>query len=91
VAIKEQTHTPAALVAGVLFLLKEKTMIAKLHLLLNELDHARLERLVDSTEYSKMPVAQALAERLDNADIAAPDEIPADLVSMHSRVRFRDL
>ncbi|MDR9469136.1 nucleoside diphosphate kinase regulator [Marinospirillum sp.] len=66
-------------------------MIAKLHLLLNELDHARLERLVDSAEYSKMPVAQALAERLDNADIAAPDEIPADLVSMHSRVRFRDI
>ncbi|SFC38789.1 regulator of nucleoside diphosphate kinase [Marinospirillum celere] len=66
-------------------------MLAKLHLLMNELDHARLERLVDSPEYNKMPVAQALAERLDNADIAAPEEIPADLVSMHSRIRFRDL
>lgn len=66
-------------------------MIAKLHLLMNELDHARLEKLVDSPEFSKLPVAQALAERLDNADIAAPEDIPADLVSMHSRVRFRDL
>jgi len=66
-------------------------MIAALHLLMNELDHARLEKLVDSDEFNKMPVAQALAERLDNADIAAPEDIPADLVSMHSRVRFRDL
>lgn len=66
-------------------------MIAALHLLMNELDHARLEKLVDSDEFNKMPVAQALAERLDNADVAAPEDIPADLVSMHSRVRFRDL
>ena len=66
-------------------------MIAKLHLLMNELDHARLEKVVDSEEYNKLPVAQALAERLDNADVAAPEDIPADLVSMHSRVRFRDL
>ncbi len=66
-------------------------MIAKLHLLMNELDHARLERLVDKDEYSKMPVAEALAERLDNADVVAPEEVPADLVSMQSRVRFRDL
>lgn len=66
-------------------------MIAKLPLLMNELDHARLERLVDKDEYSKMPVAEALAERLDNADVVAPEEVPADLVSMQSRVRFRDL
>lgn len=66
-------------------------MIAKLHLLMNELDHARLEKLVDKDEYSKMPVAKALAERLDSADVVAPEEMPTDLVSMQSRVRFRDL
>ncbi|WP_218563906.1 nucleoside diphosphate kinase regulator [Marinospirillum perlucidum] len=66
-------------------------MIAQLHLLLNELDHARLEKLLDRPEYAKQAVAQALSERLDAADVADPAEIPADLVSMHSRVRFRDL
>jgi len=66
-------------------------MIAKLHLLMNELDHARLEKLIDEDKYAKMPVAEALAERLDNADVVLPEEVPADLVSMHSRVKFRDL
>ncbi|WP_416885064.1 nucleoside diphosphate kinase regulator [Marinospirillum sp.] len=66
-------------------------MVAQLHLLMNELDHARLERILDKPEYAKMPVAEALAERLDQADVVDPQEIPADLVSMHSRVRFRDL
>ncbi|MBE0506937.1 MAG: nucleoside diphosphate kinase regulator [Marinospirillum sp.] len=66
-------------------------MVAKLHLLMNELDHARLERLLEKPEYAKMPVAEALVERLENADVADPKDIPSDLVSMHSRVRFRDL
>jgi regulator of nucleoside diphosphate kinase len=66
-------------------------MVAKLHLLMNELDHARLERLLEKPEYAKMPVAEALIERLENADVADPKDIPSDLVSMHSRVRFRDL
>ncbi len=66
-------------------------MIAKLHLLMNELDHGRLEKLIDEDKYAKMPVAEALAERLDNADVVSPKEVPADLVSMHSRVKFRDL
>lgn len=66
-------------------------MVAKLHLLMNELDYARLERLLEKPEYARMPVAEALIERLENADVADPKDIPADLVSMHSRVRFRDL
>ena len=66
-------------------------MIAKLHLLMNELDHGRLEKLLDKEQYAKMAVAEALAERLDNADVVSPADVPADLVSMQSRIRFRDL
>lgn len=66
-------------------------MVATLHLLMNELDHARLERLLQQPEYAKLPIAPALTERLENADVVAPEKIPTDLVSMHSRVRFRDL
>lgn len=66
-------------------------MDAKNRLLMNELDHARLERLLEQPEYAQLPVAEQLAERLDNADVVPPEQIPATLVSMHSRVRFRDL
>lgn len=66
-------------------------MVAKLHLLLNELDHARLERLLQQPEYEQLPTADILAERLENADVVSAEKLPADIVSMHSRVRFRDM
>ena len=33
----------------------------------------------------------ALAEELEDADVVEPERIPADAVTMHSRVRVRDL
>lgn len=66
-------------------------MLAQLPLLMNELDHQRLEKLLEQDKYAKLPVADTLAARLDLADVIAPSEVPDDLVSMNSRVIFKDL
>ncbi|KQP14082.1 nucleoside diphosphate kinase regulator [Pseudorhodoferax sp. Leaf267] len=54
---------------------------------LNELDHVRIAKLVDAGDAAHAQV-QSL---LDNADLLAPAEMPADVVTMRSRVRVAEL
>ncbi|AKA38378.1 nucleoside diphosphate kinase regulator [Yersinia ruckeri] len=58
---------------------------------INELDAERLDALLAQPAFADSPIANALNEELDRADILPPSEIPADVVTMNSRVRFRDL
>ncbi|AJI96619.1 hypothetical protein BD65_1530 [Yersinia ruckeri] len=58
---------------------------------INELDAERLDALLAQPAFADSPIANALNEELDRADILSPSEIPADVVTMNSRVRFRDL
>lgn len=60
-------------------------------IIINDLDAERLDRLLEKAEYASLPVAQALNAELDRAEMRSPEAIPADVVTMHSRVRFRDL
>jgi regulator of nucleoside diphosphate kinase len=56
-------------------------------------DHDRLSRLLAGAALSRRDrdhVAQLAAE-LDRAQIVPPDEIPPDVVTMHSEVALRDL
>ncbi len=53
---------------------------------LNELDHVRIAKLLDAGNAAHAPL-QAL---LDHADQLPPDQMPADLVTMRSRLRVSD-
>lgn len=52
-------------------------------------DHARLELMLERVS-DQNPAAEALLEELDRAQRVDPREVPADVVTMNSRVRFRE-
>ncbi|AKJ43278.1 nucleoside diphosphate kinase regulator [Pragia fontium] len=60
-------------------------------IIINELDAERIDMLLEHPEFASSPVAQALNSEIDRAEIVSPEEIPADVVTMNSRVRFLDL
>jgi len=60
-------------------------------IIINELDAERIDRLLEKSQYAKTPVAEMLNAELDRAEMCSPGEMPADVVSMNSRVKFRDL
>jgi regulator of nucleoside diphosphate kinase len=53
-------------------------------------DMARLEALLDSPALSRHPAAIALSQELERAQVLPPEEIPAGIVTMHSRVDCED-
>ena len=53
-------------------------------------DMARLEALLDSPALSRHPAAVALSQELERAQVLPPEEIPAGIVTMHSRVDCED-
>lgn len=60
-------------------------------IIINDLDAERLDRLLEQPQYATLPVAVALNAELDRAEMCSPENIPADVVTMNSRVKFRDL
>lgn len=60
-------------------------------IIINELDAERLDSLLEKPQYAKTPVAEMLNAELDRAEMCSPEEMPANVVSMNSRVKFRDL
>lgn len=60
-------------------------------LIINELDLERLESLLSQPQYEQLPTAEALSRELERAELVAPQDMPANVVTMNSRVRFRDL
>ncbi len=53
----------------------------------SERDLERLEAML-STLPEDHPGAEALREELDRASVFAPEDMPADVVTMNSRIRF---
>ncbi len=58
---------------------------------INELPAERLDALLEQPAFANTDVAAALNIELDRAEILPPSQIPANVVTMNSRVRFRDL
>jgi regulator of nucleoside diphosphate kinase len=60
---------------------------------LTQFDFDRLERLVYRlrTKDNQLILARALEEELERAKIVDAQELPADIVTMNSRARVRDL
>ncbi|HCU0877381.1 TPA: nucleoside diphosphate kinase regulator [Morganella morganii] len=63
----------------------------KPNIIINELDAERLDMLLEQPVYADSPVAEALNEELDRAEILPPAEMPATVVTMNSCIRFEDL
>lgn len=64
------------------------TASSNLFRLLNELDHVRIDRLLAQDRNS---VSEALAQLLDDADIVAPADVPADVVTMYTRITVQEM
>lgn len=60
-------------------------------IIINELDAERIDRLLEQPAFASLPVAEALNAELDRAQMCAPQEMPHDVVTMNSKVTFRDL
>ena len=60
-------------------------------IIINELDAERIDRLLEQPAFANSPVADALNDELDRAQMLAPEAMPHDVVTMNSTVKFRDL
>ena len=60
-------------------------------IIINELDAERIDRLLEQPAFASLPVADALNAELDRAQMCAPQDMPSDVVTMNSQVKFRDL
>ena len=60
-------------------------------IIINELDAERIDRLLEKAEFASLPVADALNEELDRAQMGTPETMPHDVVTMKSQVKFRNL
>ncbi|HCT9262113.1 TPA: nucleoside diphosphate kinase regulator, partial [Proteus mirabilis] len=49
-------------------------------IIINELDAERLDSLLEQPAFADSPIAEALNEELDRADIVTPADIPANIV-----------
>lgn len=60
-------------------------------IIINDLDAERIDRLLEQPAYADLPIADALNAELDRAQMCSPQEMPNDVVTMNSRVKFRNL
>jgi regulator of nucleoside diphosphate kinase len=51
-------------------------------------DATRLEKMLDSLDDSHFPAQDSLSYELASAEIVAPEDIPSNLVTMNSTVKF---
>ncbi len=56
----------------------------------SSLDLERIEELLESNEYKKLPGIEALQTELNRANVLDPQDVPPGLVTMNSTVVFRD-
>ena len=56
----------------------------------SSLDADRIDKLLDSLDERELQSGHELLAELDRAVIVAPEEIPADVVTMNSSIKFRE-
>lgn len=59
-------------------------------IIMSSLDQARLELLLASDSYRNLPGVDLLSREIERAKVLEPREIPPNLVTMNSTVRFID-
>ncbi|HNP36840.1 MAG TPA: nucleoside diphosphate kinase regulator [Woeseiaceae bacterium] len=63
-------------------------LVEQTAIVVTSVDSHRLGRLLDSNLYTYMPGVDSLRRELSRARIVSPTEIPPDVVTMNSTVRF---
>lgn len=59
-------------------------------IIISSFDLERLERLLESDAYRNLPGIDALQNEIDRATIVAPEEVPPNVITMNSSVKFID-
>ena len=57
---------------------------------ISSLDWERLDKLIHTDAYSRLPGIDALEEEMERANVLEPTEVPPDVVTMNSTVEFID-
>lgn len=57
-------------------------------IIISEVDYTRIDNLLQSSIGVPANIKAALQTELERADLVSPQEIPADVVTMNSRVKF---
>ncbi|MBR2513248.1 MAG: nucleoside diphosphate kinase regulator [Halomonas sp.] len=60
-------------------------------IIINRIDAERLQRLIDNAAEKDLMVAELLEEEPLRGEVLDPQDIPEDVVSMNSQIRFTDL
>ncbi|MEX5746154.1 nucleoside diphosphate kinase regulator [Massilia sp. X63] len=63
-------------------------MNSPIHPIVSSHDLARIEALLDAMPARVLPGREALLDELDRADVRPPQDMPPDVVTMNSTVRF---
>lgn len=63
-------------------------MVHQPRVIMTSQDMGRLERLLESLPSGAFPGKAALEAELDRADVVEPQQVPDDVVTMNSTVRF---
>ncbi len=63
-------------------------MSEKANIILSSLDVERLEKLLDALPRGTIPGQAELRAELDRGDVVAPKDVPPNVVTMNSTVRF---
>lgn len=66
-------------------------MMKRPKIVISSLDAERLERLISSLPSGAFPGREELEHELDRAEVVEPREVPPDVVTMNSTVRFKVL
>jgi regulator of nucleoside diphosphate kinase len=73
----------------------EATKTKETTIYITELDRQRLEKLIElvgeRSRVTNHEYVRRLEQELDRAETVAPAEVPADVITMRSKVRLRDL
>ena len=73
----------------------KKRVTKETSIYITEVDLDRLTRLIDRSGHSRgdlnRPYLNRLEGELERAEVVTPQDIPTDAITMHSRVRLRDL
>ncbi|WP_019527993.1 nucleoside diphosphate kinase regulator [Dasania marina] len=64
-------------------------MNTKPKITVSSLDLARLEKMIGNLQYNPPPSLDDLVNELARADILAPKDIPSNVVTMNSTVKFK--
>ncbi len=59
-------------------------------IIISSFDLERLEQLLESDKYRNLPGIDALQSEIDRATIVAPEEVPPNVITMNSSVKFVD-